>query len=288
MDTEEKRCQWHPACYAALNLELKDNKRDLEFLQEIPINVLPLRIDTLIIKKRRGCVLKNEIGNLFRTHNLVEYKSPDDELSFNTILKGIAYAYLYKVSEKKNDEILLDEITLSFIRERKPRKLFKKLIQSEFTIEEKYRGIYYISRSGFIPMQVIVSGELEYGNHVWLNSLTKRLNKNKAKRLVKNTNRLSSAEEKKFADSVWEVVTRQNEAVIMKLMEDKEMCKAMAELFKPEIDAAFDNGFNDGVDDKGLHVFKNMISRGFSKEDAQSIAEISDELAERALAELNS
>ena len=74
----------------------------------------------------------------------------------------------------------------------------------------------------------------------------------------------------------------------MKLMEDKEMCKAMAELFKPEIDAAFDNGFNDGVDDKGLHVFKNMISRGFSKEDAQSIAEISDELVERALAELNS
>ena len=31
-----------------------------------------------------------------------------------------------------------------------------------------------------------------------------------------------------------------------------------------------------------------MINRGFSKEDAQSIAEISDELVERALAELNS
>lgn len=41
MDTEEKRCQWHPACYAALNLEFKENKYDLEFQQEIPINVLP-------------------------------------------------------------------------------------------------------------------------------------------------------------------------------------------------------------------------------------------------------
>ena len=84
MTTEEKRCQWHPACYAALNLELKDNMQDLEFQQEISINVLPLKVDTLIIKKKRECVIKNEIGRLFRVHNLVEYKSPDDELTFNT------------------------------------------------------------------------------------------------------------------------------------------------------------------------------------------------------------
>ena len=66
------------------------------------------------------------------------------------------------------------------------------------------------------------------------------------------------------------------------------MCKAMAELFKPEIDAAFDNGFNngfgDGVDNKGIQVFKNMIERGFSREEAQQLADISDELVERALA----
>lgn len=63
------------------------------------------------------------------------------------------------------------------------------------------------------------------------------------------------------------------------------MCKAMAELFKPEIDAAFDNGFGDGVDNKGIQVFKNMIQRGFSREEAQQLADISDELVERALAE---
>ncbi len=67
------------------------------------------------------------------------------------------------------------------------------------------------------------------------------------------------------------------------------MCKAMAEIFKPEIDAAFDdgfnNGFNNGIDDKGIQVFKNMIRRGFSVKEAQSLAEISDKLVERALAE---
>ena len=141
-------------------------------------------------------------------------------------------------------------------------------------------------------MQVIVSGELEHENHVWLNSLTKSLNWKRAETLVRFTNELKKSEEKKYADSVWEVVTRQNVELIKKLMEDEKMCKAMTELFKPEIDAAFDNGFNNGfnngVDDKGMHIFKNMIRRGFSKADAQSIAEISDELVERALAELNS
>lgn len=137
-------------------------------------------------------------------------------------------------------------------------------------------------------MQIIVSRELEHENHVWLNSLSKKLSKNRAKALVKYTNQLTVVEEKKLADSVWEIVTRQNVELIRNMMEDEEMCKAMAEIFKPEIDAAFDNGFNNGVDDKGIHVFKNMIKRGFIKEEAQSIAEISDELVERALAELNS
>jgi hypothetical protein len=46
---KEKRMQWHPACFAALNLEFAENKDDLEFLQEQAVNELPLRIDALII-----------------------------------------------------------------------------------------------------------------------------------------------------------------------------------------------------------------------------------------------
>ena len=76
------------------------------------------------------------------------------------------------------------------------------------------------------------------------------------------------------------------------------MCKALAEIMKPEIDEmmkealedgfnnGFNDGFSDGTDKKGIQVFKNMIQRGFSREDAQSLAEISDELVERALAEM--
>lgn len=266
-----------------------EDKHELEISQEHAINELPLRVDILIIKKRRKSNIKNEIGKIFRAHNLVEYKSPEEELSFDAFLKGIAEVYLYKVCGNAESEIQIDDVTLTFIRKRKPKKLFKILEYHDFLIQEKFQGIYYVSGRNIIPIQIVVSQELGNHSHRWLNSLTKKLSRTQAEELVIVTNGLLEAGDKKFADAVWEIVTRANRGLIEKMKEDEKMCKAMAEIFKPEIDAAFDdgfnNGFNNGIDDKGIQVFKNMINRGFSVKDAQSLAEISDELVEKALAE---
>ena len=305
----EKRMQWHPACFAALNLEFLDNKEDLKFLQEQVVNDLPLRIDALVIKKNKNSVIQNEIGKLFRWYNLVEYKSPDDELSFNDFLKGVAEVYLFK-GKKKN--LNLESISLTFVRARKPSQLFKILERYQFHVNQKFLGIYYISGRNIVPIQIIVSRELNKESHIWLNSLAKKLSLEQAKELVKSTNELHNSEDKKFADALWEIVTRANKELVEKMREEKIMCKAMAEIFKPEIDAAveaavaeavaevkesafsegfndgfndgFSDGFSDGTDDKGIKVFTNMIKKGFSKEDAQAITEISDALVEKALA----
>lgn len=156
----DKKVQWHPAFYGAMHLELKENKEDLEFSEEVILNTLPLRVDMLIIKKRYSCEIQNEIGKIFGKHNLVEYKSPDASLNYNAFIKGMAYAYLYKANERVVDDILFEEMTLSFVRERKPVKLFKRLRKEKFTVEEKWQGIYYISKEGVLKIQVIVSKEL--------------------------------------------------------------------------------------------------------------------------------
>ena len=124
---KEKKLQWHPAFYGAMHLELRENKEELEFTEELILNTLPLRVDMLVVKKKIPCEISNEIGRIFKKHNLLEYKSPDDKLNFNVFLKGIAYAYLYKIKETYIDEIPLEEVTLTFIRGRKPVKLLKKL-----------------------------------------------------------------------------------------------------------------------------------------------------------------
>ena len=51
---KDKRNQWHPAFYGAMHLELRENKEDLEYTEEMILNTLPLRVDLLIIKKRNS------------------------------------------------------------------------------------------------------------------------------------------------------------------------------------------------------------------------------------------
>lgn len=243
----------------------------------------------LVVKKKIPCNIQNEIGRMFRKHNLLEYKSPEDKLNYNVFLKGIAYAYLYKTKETYIDEILLEELTLTFIRGRKPVKLFKKLKKEKFLIEEKWSGIYYIIKEGYLDIQVVVTGELSRENHIWLNSLSEHLNEVSITELIVTTQALEHNDEKNHADSLWEVVTRVNKEIVKKVREDDGMCRALAEIMKPEIDEAFDNGFNNGFDDGTnngkILAFRNMIKDGLPRELAQKYAEISDQLAEKVLAE---
>lgn len=287
METERK-IQWHPAFFGTLHTETLNEKENFQIGEEFILNTMPLKIDVIITKKDKTYTSLNQIGKIFRTYNLMEFKSPKDRLDYNVFLKGIAYAYLFKVLDKQNEKIELSDMSLTFIRASKPIGLLKRLKKEKFTIEETYPGIYYINRYNEIPIQIVVTKELEVDKHIWLCAISGPLDEIFIKKLLKKTNKLTDPNDKYYADSVWEIVTRQNLDLILKMKEDEEMCKAMAELFKPEIEAAFDNGFNNGINQgassKGIQVYKNLIASGFSKEDAQSLTEISDELVKQALA----
>ena len=136
---------------------------------------------------------------------------------YDVFLKGIAYAYLYKSKEPHIDEILLEDMTLSFIRERKPLKLLKSLQKEKFRIEEKWSGIYYISKEGYIKIQIIVSGELSKENHIWLNSLFAKVNVEQATELIETTQKLVNLDDKNYADSLREIVASVNKQTIQKV-----------------------------------------------------------------------
>lgn len=206
------------------------------------------------------------------------------------------------MNESHTDEKSLDEITLTFVRERKPIKLLKRLEKENFIVEESVKGIYYITKEGYVKVQIVASGQLNQKNHIWLNSLSGSINEKRASDLILTTQRLEDFDDKNYADSLWEVVASVNKQVIQKMREDEDMCQALAEIMKPEIDKAFNNGFcngfNNGFDngfddgygdgfDKGkLHIFCNMIKDGMSRELAQKYAEISDAMAEKVIADL--
>lgn len=124
---KSQKLQWHPAFCSALRLELLEDAENLEFTDEFQLTEKPLQIDCTVVKVKRDCKIKNEIGKIFRKHNIFEYKSPKDELNIDTFYKAVAYACLYKVLPNHVDEIQAEEITITLIRDRKPVKLLQKL-----------------------------------------------------------------------------------------------------------------------------------------------------------------
>ena len=83
--------QWHPAFYAGIQIELEAEADLLLFENEHQLGTKPKEIDVLIVKKERDVSIRKNIGRIFRTHNIVEYKSPKDYLSVDDFYKVYGY-----------------------------------------------------------------------------------------------------------------------------------------------------------------------------------------------------
>ena len=84
---DPRKTQWHPPFCASMQLELKEYKSILEYLMEYALRTKPLLIDLLVIKKLQGIEIENEIGCRFRSHNVIEYKSPDEREYAESVLQ---------------------------------------------------------------------------------------------------------------------------------------------------------------------------------------------------------
>ena len=118
--------QWHPAFYAGIQIEFGEEAEYLEFKQEHSLGTKPKQIDVLI-KKEKDRILQKNIGRIFRTHNIIEYKGHGDYLSIDDFYKVCGYAYFYKSDSTEVNAIKFEELTISLVSERVPRELMRHL-----------------------------------------------------------------------------------------------------------------------------------------------------------------
>lgn len=233
---KDTKIQWHPGFVAAMNLELAKNRDDLLFVKEYNLNTKPLEIDLLVIKKDKGVSTDNEIGAIFRGHNIVEYKSPQDHLDIDTFYKAGAYASLYKSYGETVDSIKADDITVSLVRDVKPVELFRYFEKHQYTITTPYRGVYYIEGMVLFPTQIIVTKELERDAHIWLKVLSDRIEKRDMEELLKRISRLTEQGDRELADSVLEVSAQVNREVLEELKGDDNVSEALLEILMPIVE----------------------------------------------------
>ncbi len=172
---ETTEISWHPGFCSAMELELMADTEALEFLREYPLSKEPLRMDLLIIRKLPDVAVHNEIGRMFKTYNIVEYKCPGDGLSIDDYYKTVGYACLYKGLGDKVDEIPAAELTVSIFREQYPRKLFHTLKTMGFSLEEPYAGVFYVRGERLLDIQIIVISLLDRKTHGSLRLLSRNV-----------------------------------------------------------------------------------------------------------------
>lgn len=154
-DTKVKR---HPVFAAAVNLELMESRDGLVFEREYNLNTKPLEIDLLIIRKDKTTRVENEIGHIFRRHNILEYKLPEDHLNIDSFYKAQAYAALYKSYGETVDAIKADDITVTLVREARPKGLFHYFEENGCQVQKGGRGIYYIKGAVLFETRLLSAG----------------------------------------------------------------------------------------------------------------------------------
>ena len=147
---------WHEAHYEAVKLDLREYLDRLSMSVEYQLTQEALVMDMLIIKKDPSLVITKSIGRIFRTHNIVEYKSEEDSLGVHDYNKVLAYALLYSSLEK----VSLADMSLTFSLTIRPKKLLKYLkSERDLGFTDAGNGITYIEGE-ILPVQIIESKEL--------------------------------------------------------------------------------------------------------------------------------
>ena len=236
-----QKTQWHPAFVGGIKISLLDYSDELTYDPEYQLTKGPLYTDILVIRKNTGGMIDNDIARIFRNHNLIEYKSPDDALNIDDFYKVLAYVGLYKAAGATVNEIPGDGLTATLIREGKPVSLFKEIRRLGGTVKESAKGVYQVEGMANFPVQVVVTRDLEGDTFASLRVLSKKPSEDDIRTFVTQAMGFQKQGDKQDADAVLQVSISANEKVYEEIKRrDPVMCDALMTLMKPEMEAEFD------------------------------------------------
>ena len=295
-DENKELIQWHTGFVHAMRLYLMDYEDDIEFNDEFQLTRKPLIIDLTVVKKPDDLVIDNNIGRFFRKHNILEYKSPRDELNLETFYKVQAYALLYMIApgncEANGAPINEKDITITIVRAAYPRELIKDLTEHGYTVIEQPNNIYYIEGAQF-PVQIVVTKpskdcQDDEKGIIWLNALSPNISKNLFYDFLTSIRDLDRRHGM-FADTISSIVSDANEENIETWKErDAFMNNAMRRIMAKELQESNEEGRSEErilikkatkvAKDNNISNAEGLEALGFDKDTAESAISILTEL----------
>lgn len=154
-----------------LKIELSGKGTNTGFNPSDCMYMKPVAAFLLAVIKSPDIQIQNDIGKIFRGHNIIDYTYFDKMLDTGHLYKTIAYTSLYKASGFEDNCIKADDVTITIASRDMPQQLFDDLSESGITPEKTGKGIYQIKNMMPFSIQVIVHPEMGKTEQRWLKSL---------------------------------------------------------------------------------------------------------------------
>ena len=106
----------------------------------------------------------------------------------------------------------------------------------DINIEEKYPGIYYVTEHLPFPVQIIVTQELEPGEHRSLRILSNHAKKEDVEEFLRKAEGMNTSRDRQNVEAVLQVSVRANDELYREIRRDANMCDALRELMKDDIE----------------------------------------------------
>lgn len=249
------RINWHHAACETLKIELKDYEAYLEFHEEYHLGKSKesLRMDVLVIQKPTDLHISKRIAENFQRYNIIEYKSPSDHLSVDDYYKVMAYGGIFRSNTGRVNEIENQDITLTFIVSKFPRKLKKELESREISLVKRAPGIYDVSKDVFTS-QIIITRQLDKEENLWLRCLDNQLKEKELYKRLEEEYKQHKNETRYAAPMnaiIWSNLEREGERNIM--------CEALYDLFADELVERETRGIKIGEEQEKRNLAKNLL-----------------------------
>ncbi len=131
----------------------------------------------------------------------------------------------------------MDQITATIIREAKPVKLFKYLIEHAFEITERRPGIYTVTGNIMFPTQIVVGRELDPERNPWLHLTSSSVTEADMRKALVYADSVTDKREQDLLDSILDLCMSANPDIVKTIKESADMYKVVRDLFQEEIDA---------------------------------------------------
>ena len=276
------RSDWHAAFEAALHYTILGFEDVYRLLVEEELGIEPPRADFIVVVDEKGDQRLNEpIFSHFRTHNIIEYKNPNDQLNESVLWKTIGYAGLY-ISERGVDE---KDVTLTIIRARRDIGFFDRMEHAAKIRKGDIEGVYNISAGGvaadrLLPTRIILTDELKGERYAPYRALSNKPKEDDIEYLIDAAN--NDEIQRKYLRVILNLVAAKHPEMIEEIKgRDEGMTAKWMEIFKDEIGEKEQSARTEGkiqayaemVDDGDLTVERAAEKLGMTVQEFQKAVE---------------